>query len=112
MAIMEFEGFWEGSVSWRNNNPGNLKAVGQQGVIGKDPQGHAIFSSFDAGWNALINQLRIAFEGRSRVYTPEDTLYSFFAKYAEANSKPYAEFVANRMAVSPAQKLRDIAVEV
>jgi len=108
-AIMDFEGYKEGSVSERNNNPGNLKAMGQAGSVGTDSAGHAIFDSFESGWNALVNQLKMAFEDRSAVYTSNDTLYDFFGKYAEKNSKSYAEFVAGRLGVNPDIQLRQIA---
>jgi len=108
-AIMDFEGYKFGSVSERNNNPGNLKAMGQPGSVGTDSQGHAIFDSFESGWNALVNQLKMAFEDRSAVYTSNDTLYDFFGKYAEANSAKYAEFVAGRLGVNPDIQLRQIA---
>lgn len=107
-AIMDFEGWFEGSAAQRNNNPGNIKFAGQPGAIGKDNQGHAIFETFEAGWNALINQLRIAFEGTSRVYNPSMSLYEFFSKYAEANSIPYAQFVAAKLGVAPETKLSEI----
>jgi len=107
-AIMDFEGWSAGSVSQRNNNPGNLKWANQTGAIGMDQQGHVIFESFEAGWNGLINQLKLAFEDRSNVYTSNDTLYDFFGKYAEANSEPYAEFVANRLGVNPGSRLNQI----
>lgn len=108
-AIMDFEGWSEGSVSQRNNNPGNLKWAKQAGIIGMDVQGHAVFESFEAGWNALINQLKLAFENRSSVYNSSDTLNSFFRKYAEANSDEYAEFVARRLNTFPHATLDDIS---
>jgi hypothetical protein len=108
-AIMEFEGWYAGSRSQRNNNPGNLKYAGQPGAIGQDDEGHAIFSTFEDGWRALIRQLTAAFTGRSRVYSPEDTLYDFFGKYAEANSRQYAEFVAGKLGVSADETLASLA---
>jgi hypothetical protein len=107
-AIMNFEGWHAGSRSERNNNPGNLKFAGQPGAIGQDDGGHAIFNSFESGWNALIRQLEAAFHGQSAVYSPEDSLYEFFAKYSEANSEPYAEFVAQALGVTPETTLRQI----
>lgn len=108
-AIMEWEGYWKDSASYRNNNPGNVKAAGQPGVIGKDSQGHAQFADFQAGWDALIYQLTIIFDGRSRVYNSDMTFYEVFAKYAEANSRRYAEFVAARLQVPPTTKLKELA---
>jgi len=107
-AIMDFEGWSAGSVSQRNNNPGNLKWANQTGAIGMDQQGHVIFESFEAGWNGLVNQLRMAFENTSAVYTSKDTLTSFFRKYAEANSDEYAEYVAKRLNTFPHATLEDI----
>lgn len=109
-AIREFEGWYEGSRSYRNNNPGNLKYAGQAGATGADETGHAIFSTFAAGWDALLRQLEIAFLNVSAVYSSEDTLYDFFGKYAEANSAQYAEYVAGKLGVSPDTRLRDMLI--
>lgn len=118
-AIMDFEGWNSDSVSARNNNPGNIKAipgtifeVGKSGVVSSDLGGHAIFDSFESGWNGLITQLKYAFENRSRVYKSSDTLYDFFGKYAEANSRPYAEYVARQLGVSPNATLDNISLLV
>lgn len=107
-AIKEFEGWFEGSRSYRNNNPGNLKFASQPGATGADDSGHAIFTSYQAGWDALKRQIRAAFTGVSHVYSVNDTFYSFFSKYAEGNSTQYAEFVAGRFGVSPNSKLGDL----
>jgi hypothetical protein len=106
-AIRDFEGWFPGSVSQRNNNPGNLKAAGQYGVVGQDSQGHAIFDSLENGWNALLNQLQMALDGRSRFYHPDMSFHQFFNVYAEANSEPYAQFVASRLGVTPEATLRE-----
>jgi hypothetical protein len=107
-AIKDFEGWYAGSRSYRNNNPGNLKFAGQAGATGADESGHAIFQNYEMGWSALLRQLRIAFLGVSRVYSPSDTLYDFFNKYAEANSRAYAEFVAARLSVEPDRTLASL----
>jgi hypothetical protein len=108
-AIMEFEGYFEGSVSWKNNNPGNLKYAGQASATGADSQGHAIFPTFQDGYRALINQIRRMFQGYGSIYKPTMTLYQTFSRYAEGNSRQYAEFVASRLGVSPDSTLQDIA---
>lgn len=54
----------DGTRSWRNNNPGNIKAsdwnwAQEHGAIGKDVDGFAIFKDFQTGWNAknaLLNE--------------------------------------------------------
>lgn len=107
-AIMEWEGYWKGSVSYRNNNPGNIKAAGQDGCTGSDKSGHAIFVDFRAGWDALINQIKMMTDGRSTVYNGDMTFYKVFSIYAEANSRAYAEFVAERLKVLPIARLKDV----
>ena len=56
-AIQKHEGYYEGSRSYRNKNPGNLKYIGQAGSIGKDSGGFAIFGSLEDGRNALKNDI-------------------------------------------------------
>ena len=109
-AIMEFEGYKKGSASYRNNNPGNVKAARQLGVVGQDSEGHARFAEFQDGWDALINQLTMMFDGRSRVYNQDMTLTEVFKKYAEGNSEIYARFVARRLEVEPTTKLKDLVI--
>ena len=106
-AIQSFEGWSERSISQLNNNPGNLKFAGQPGAVSKDGQGHAIFDSYASGWLALLNQIRIAVDGTSRIYNPDMSFYDFFSKYAEKNSSDYANYVAGRLGVSPQATLRE-----
>jgi hypothetical protein len=107
-AIQQFEGWHEGSVSWRNNNPGNIKDTHFPGTVGHDDEGHAIFDSFASGWNALVRKLENAFYGKSTVYLPTFSLYEFFRKWAEGNSREYAEFVATALGVTPETTLAEL----
>jgi hypothetical protein len=107
-AIQAFEGWDAGSVSYRNNNPGNLKYSHQKGATGIDPAGFAVFPTYEAGWQALCAQLESAFSGTSRVYSPEDTLSEFFSKYTEGDSQSYANYVAGKLGVNPGTQLKDI----
>lgn len=117
LAMKEFEGYAapgekardgkvypEGTLSWKNRNPGNLKWSRFMAGV---KNGHAYFTTYDDGWRALLFQIEIAFDGRSKVYKPTDTLYDFFKKYSEANSKEYAEFIATALKVTPETTLRD-----
>lgn len=107
-AIKEFEGWFPGSVSYRNNNPGNIKDTGFAGYVESDAQGHAIFDTFDSGWAALKRKLERAFLGQSEVYLPSMTLYQFFGTWAEGNSTPYAEFVAQALGVDANARLEEL----
>lgn len=112
LAIQEFEGWYPGSRSYRNNNPGNLRWFGSnipwKGATGVDETGHVIFDCYNSGFNALVYQLRLAFENRSGVYNSAMSLYEFFRKYAEGNQTAYAEYVAKRLGVSPSTTLEDL----
>lgn len=113
-AIKRHEGWFVGSRSYRNNNPGNYKFVGQHKALGADPQGFAIFRTYDDGWNYLITMLTNAATGKSRVYTPTMSLYDFFRVYAPSsdNNDPdrYAEVVAKHIGVSPRTLIRELTV--
>lgn len=98
-------GYPNGSRSFRNNNPGNLKYVGQANATAKDDKGFAIFTTYEHGFSALKAMVRNAATGKSAVYHPHDTFYAFFRKYAPAfdNNNPlaYAEAVAKAVGVPP-----------
>jgi len=108
LAIKEWEGWWIGSRSYRNNNPGNLKYIGQPGAIGKDDENHAIFKDYASGFKALVHQLTIAVNGKSHVYNPEMTLTEFQTKYAEDNGAGYALFVAKKLRVPVNTKIKEL----
>ena len=111
-AIKKHEGWFEGSRSWRNKNPGNLRYSKQKKCVGKDKDGFAIFSTFEAGLEALYHQITIACDGRSKVYTPNDTIYDFFAKYAPSwdnnNSGKYAEYVSKELDIDPHSPIKEL----
>ena len=104
IAIMEWEGYSKGSVSYRNNNPGNIKSAGWAKAVGTDQGGHAVFESFNDGWDTLIVMLTRAASGKSKIYKPDMTFRRFFNIYAE-QSVGYAEFVAARLGVSTGKRL-------
>jgi hypothetical protein len=55
-AIARQEGFFSpGSLSQRNNNPGNLRIWGQQPIV----RGYAQFSDPESGWRALRRQVQL-----------------------------------------------------
>ena len=90
-AIQTIEGWFPGSVSQSNNNPGNLKYAGQPGAIGQDASGFAVFPTVAAGTQALDNQIAL---DASRGLT----IQQFAAKYAPAqdsnNPASYAAQIA------------------
>lgn len=113
-AIRWHEGWFPGSRSRRNHNPGNFKYVGQYSAIGKDAQGFAIFPSDEVGWNHLLKVVYNACAGKSLAYKPEMTLYEYFAKYAPSHDKNdpkrYSEVVAEYIGVSPSVQIKSLII--
>jgi opacity protein-like surface antigen len=100
------EGYYPGSLAYRNNNPGNLRpgslAVGATGSSG----GYAVFPDYQTGYNALVGLIQ------SPMYW-NLTLTQFFAQYAPAadNNNPaqYAATVAAQLGVDPNTPLSVLA---
>jgi hypothetical protein len=95
-AIQTVEGYYPGSVAYVNNNPGNLKYVGQAGAT-QGANGFAVFDNYNDGYQALLNQISLdASRG--------ETIAQFTAKYAPAadNNNPtsYAQTIANAAGLS------------
>jgi hypothetical protein len=110
-AIQIFEGYYPGSIAYNNNNPGNLKWAGQPYAIDQDEFGHAIFDTYEHGWNALINQLNAIFQNKyPELYNTDMTIYDMFAMWATGNSFEYAQFVASKLGVSPDTQLKNLGV--
>jgi hypothetical protein len=107
-AITIHEGWNPGSRSFRNNNPGNLEI---QGDAGADSGGYGVFSSYNAGRNALVADL----SAKVRKYGAKGwTLYQVMARYAppsENNTVAYANAVAAALggSVSPSTLVSQIS---
>ncbi len=111
-AIKSYEGWFPGSRSFRNNNPGNLKAGA--GAVGKDAEGFAVFPDFATGWAALKADLR----AKITKY-PDFSILQIMTRYLGGNPQQpqlsgegdpfaYARAVANRLGVSINARLRDV----
>ena len=93
------------------NNPGALRyspyATGEK-------NGYATFDTYEQGRQALLFQLTIATDGRSKVYNPEMTLLEFYEKYSPSsdgnNPKQYASFVASYLGVDIDTKIKELSV--
>lgn len=116
LAIQEHEGFFKpgenknhpnGSLSWRNNNPGNIRYVGQKRAInGYSEIGKGNFCRFATyadGLAELCDMLIRACTPPTERYSPEMTLLEFFQAYAPSGDgndpKRYAQTVAKKLEV-------------
>lgn len=103
-AIKSHEGWYPGSRSYRNNNPGNLRPPDGQsnfwaGQIGVDDGGYAIFDGYESGWAALYGDVSRKFSGNTVTgLGPSSTIADFFSVYSPAsdnnNVAAYAADVA------------------
>lgn len=102
-AHQEHEGFFPGSRAQRNNNPGNLKYIGQAGATGKDKDGFAIFGSLAAGAAALKKDLAAKIGGKSSHidYSKNPTFGDYVAVYAPKEDrndpKSYAQALVKKL---------------
>jgi hypothetical protein len=110
----------QGSLSYRNNNPGNLRSSVYE--AGKR-NNFSYFDTYEDGWKALLHQLRIVANGTSPAYSAraralgkansgELTLLEFFQVYApsEDNNHPetYANYVAKFLNVLPTTQVKTL----
>lgn len=94
-TIQTQEGYFPGSVAYRNNNPGNLLFVGQAGATLGD-RGFARFASYDAGVDALNNQIQLY---ASRGLTI-DQMMNIYAPASDGNNPAtYAQRIAAALGV-------------
>lgn len=103
LAIQSFEGWKPGSVSYVNNNPGNIKGYTDYtkslGATGKTASGFTVFPSYEVGFKALKQLVTDAAHNELKAYK-NCTIRSFFQIYAPSSDKnnpaAYATFVANK----------------
>jgi hypothetical protein len=114
-AIKTHEGYYPGSRSYRNNNPGNLKYrpyTAMLGATGADKDNFCIFKSYSAGFNALCQLLKDAATGKLKDYNPDMTLFQFYNTYAPAsdNNDPnsYALFISQKLGVPPTTPIKTL----
>lgn len=114
LAIQLFEGYFKGSRSYKNNNPGNLRYSGifAAMAIGKDDKNFCVFETYEKGLDALKTLLKRAATGLSSVYKPDDTLLQFYGKYAPSSDGnhplSYATYIAKRIGVTVDTKIKEL----
>lgn len=104
-TIQQVEGYYPGSIAYRNNNPGNLVYVGQAGATRGDG-GFAYFPNYAAGLQALNDQIQL-YAARGM------TIQQMMNVYAPAsdgnNPSSYAGTIAAALGVDPSTSLLELA---
>jgi hypothetical protein len=94
-AIQTQEGYAPGTLAYTNNNPGNLVYAGQAGAT-PGAGGFAAFPTYQAGLNALDNQITLdATRGTDVNGNPTTTLAQFITSYAPPSENNTAAYIAN-----------------
>lgn len=111
-AIQNQEGYYPGSVAWQNNNPGNLVYVGQAGAV-PGVGGFAKFSSYAAGYQALVNQINLdATRGTDVNGNPINDLSDLITSWAppsENNTAAYLSSVSQQTGFDPSAPLASLS---
>lgn len=90
-----------GNLPQRNNNPGNLKSGGLADNLatGTDSQGHLIFPTPQAGFEALVTDIQAKISGNSRFVKANPTISELGKVYAEDPN--WSNSVARILGVNP-----------
>ena len=101
-TIQQIEGYYPGSLAYTNNNPGNLRYAGQPGATGQDANGFAVFPTYAAGYQALLNQINL---DASRGMTIQQFTNSYAPAADNNNPTSYAQSIASATGLSPSDSL-------
>lgn len=94
-AITTEEGYYPGSLSYQNNNPGNLVYAGQPGAS-PGAGGFAAFQTLAQGEAALVNQITLdATRGTDVNGNPITDLADLIASWAPPSENDTASYLAN-----------------
>lgn len=94
-AIQTQEGWYPGSVAYRNNNPGNLRYVGQPGASA-GAGGFADFDSYADGLSALKSQITLdATRGTDASGNPTTTISQLITSWAPPSENDTASYIAS-----------------
>jgi len=90
-------------LAWRNNNPGNIRYVGQKGAV-RGANGFAKFETPEAGFNELLSLV-------NRRQSQGHTVSSFINQYApsfENNTNAYLTRIVRETGASPNTPLANV----
>ena len=96
-AIAFAEGYWDANGNIlvnnrpaKNNNPGDFLGVGDAGSDGL----YAVYSTSQAGWNRLYQQLQLIVNGKSRYYNLGMTIEQMAQVWTATQQEAWASNVA------------------
>lgn len=103
LAIQQYEGWYPGSKAYRNNNPGNIRAVDGSFLV---------FPTYEKGFAYLKDYVTRACTGKHKAYQPTYTISQFFGVYAPTLDRndpdKYAQFVADKIKLPITTQIKDL----
>jgi hypothetical protein len=107
-AIARAEGFGvPGAIPTVAHNPGDLVIPGWEGdTLGS--AGISVLPDDNTGWARLYHQLQLIVDGRSHVYSLDDSISDMASKWTTTEQEAWANNVAAALGVSPDVTLREI----
>lgn len=112
LAIQHHEGFFppsasypRGSKSFRNNNPGNLRYVGQVGSKGQDSTGFAVFPDYQSGFTALLRDIDIKLKRSGDMTITQ--LLNVYAPPSENDTGAYIDAVAAELGIDKDKPIKN-----
>ncbi len=111
------EGFYEGTVAYDLNNPGNFKKqVGDIPIAGRGEKGRSVFVKFATladGIKTQAAQVDLILKGGSKIYVKDPTLKQYIYHYTETDRESYidliiASFKKENMTITEDMKLSEI----
>ena len=98
---------YDGTISWRNNNPGNLvygPLAASHGAFGKDYKGFAVFPDYASGKAAYQDLL---FNPNSSYYNLNiEDMLNKYAPPSENNTKEYLNFILRTAKLNWSDRLK------
>lgn len=107
-TIQQVEGYYPGSLAYRNNNPGNIIYTSYYASnFGATPGagGFAAFPDYSTGYAALQNQIQL---DAARGWSIYDMMYSWLGSGTGGNTAAYASTIANALGVSTDARVSDV----
>lgn len=107
-TIQQVEGYYPGTLAYRNNNPGNLVYTSYYaGAYGATPGagGYAAFPDYGTGYAALQHQIQV---DASSGLTITGMMYKWLGNGTGGDYQGYASTVAGALGVDPGTKVADV----
>lgn len=107
-TIQQVEGYYPGSLAYRNNNPGNLVYTSYYASAYGATQGaggYAAFPDYDTGYAAMQHQIQVDAARCDSIY---DLTYSWLGHGTGGDATSYANSIADALGVTIGTKVQSL----